>query len=64
MAAKYDQAYQLYSEALAIDTKNKLTNAKLYFNRATVAAKVLQRLNVLKFIHFQSFYEFFRSFRV
>ena len=28
-------------EALAIDPCNKFTNAKLYFNRATVAAKVI-----------------------
>ncbi len=27
------------SEALEIDPKNKSTNAKLFFNRATVAAK-------------------------
>ena len=29
----------LSSEALEIDPNNKSTNAKLYFNRATVAAK-------------------------
>ncbi|XP_039279076.1 dnaJ homolog subfamily C member 7 isoform X2 [Nilaparvata lugens] len=38
------QAYTLYSEALAIDPLNKVTNAKLHFNRATVASK-LGRLN-------------------
>jgi len=34
-----DEAYKLYSEALSIDPCNRSTNAKLYFNRATVAAK-------------------------
>jgi len=42
-AGKLDEAHSLYSEALAIDPCNKFTNAKLYFNRATVAAK-LKRL--------------------
>ncbi|KAG8231912.1 hypothetical protein J437_LFUL011381 [Ladona fulva] len=30
------EAYQLYSEALAVDPNNRMTNAKLYFNRATL----------------------------
>lgn len=38
-ASKLEEAYNLYSEALEIDPFNKSTNAKLYFNRATVAAK-------------------------
>ena len=29
-----------FSEALSIDPHNRSTNAKLYFNRATVAAKL------------------------
>ncbi|XP_033728700.1 dnaJ homolog subfamily C member 7-like isoform X1 [Pecten maximus] len=33
-------AYNLYTEALAIDPNNKFTNSKLYFNRATVGAKL------------------------
>ena len=37
---KLNEAYTLYTEALAIDPCNKFTNAKLFFNRATVAAKV------------------------
>uniref|UniRef100_A0A8C7Y9Q7 DnaJ homolog subfamily C member 7 n=1 Tax=Oryzias sinensis TaxID=183150 RepID=A0A8C7Y9Q7_9TELE len=36
----YDAAYQLYTEALAIDPNNIKTNAKLYCNRATAGAKV------------------------
>jgi len=35
-----DEAYKLYSEALEIDPYNRSTNAKLYFNRATVASKL------------------------
>jgi len=38
-AGKLDEAYKLYSDALLIDPCNRGTNAKLYFNRATVAAK-------------------------
>lgn len=40
----YLLAYQLYSDALQIDPNNASTNAKLYFNRATVSSK-LGRLN-------------------
>ena len=36
----FAKAMETYTEALAIDEMNKTTNAKLYFNRATVAAKV------------------------
>ncbi|XP_071101126.1 dnaJ homolog subfamily C member 7-like [Haliotis cracherodii] len=39
-SGKYDEAYNLYSEALAIDSNNKFTNSKLYFNRATVCSKL------------------------
>ena len=35
-----DVAFNLYSEALIVDLENKATNAKLFFNRATVAAKL------------------------
>lgn len=38
-AGKLEEAYKLYSEALLIDPCNRSTNAKLHFNRATVAAK-------------------------
>ena len=40
---KQTKKYNIYifcSEALAIDPHNRSTNAKLYFNRATVAAKL------------------------
>ena len=33
-------AFTLYSEALLVDLQNKATNAKLFFNRATVAGKL------------------------
>jgi len=39
-SGKLQDAYTLYSEALKIDPFNKHTNAKLFFNRATVAAKL------------------------
>jgi len=42
-SGKLSEAHKLYSEALEIDPYNKFTNAQLYFNRATVAAK-LKRL--------------------
>lgn len=41
---KFQEAYNLYTEALQIDPLNKKTNAKLYFNRATVSS----RLNKIK----------------
>jgi DnaJ family protein C protein 7 len=37
---KLEEAYNLYTNALDIDPLNNLTNAKLYFNRAIVNAKV------------------------
>ncbi|CAH1253607.1 DNAJC7 [Branchiostoma lanceolatum] len=43
-SGNYQNAYDLYSEALTIDPQNKLTNAKLYNNRAAVCVK-LGRLN-------------------
>jgi DnaJ family protein C protein 7 len=44
---KWAEAYDLYTQALDIDPCNKFTNAKLYFNRATVAAKVcMQKMPV------------------
>ena len=41
-AGDLQKAYDLYSRALQIDPLNSSTNAKLYFNRATVCSKVLQ----------------------
>ncbi|XP_029649856.1 dnaJ homolog subfamily C member 7 isoform X1 [Octopus sinensis] len=35
-----EDAYKVYTEALLIDPHNKYTNSKLYFNRATVSAKL------------------------
>ncbi|KAK8372439.1 hypothetical protein O3P69_011027, partial [Scylla paramamosain] len=37
---RHQEALTLYTEALAIDPLNQVTNAKLYFNRATVNSKV------------------------
>jgi DnaJ family protein C protein 7 len=42
--SNWSAAYEIYTEALGIDPCNKFTNAKLYCNRAIVAAK----LNKLK----------------
>jgi len=39
-SANWSAAFDLYSEALKIDPCNRKTNAKLYFNRAIVAAKM------------------------
>ncbi|KAF6036840.1 DNAJC7 [Bugula neritina] len=39
-AGEFQHAHRLYSEALSIDPLNKLTNAKLYNNRATVNTKL------------------------
>jgi len=39
-AGNLEEAYKLYSDALLIDPCNRTTNAKLYFNRATVASKL------------------------
>ncbi|XP_012227173.1 dnaJ homolog subfamily C member 7 isoform X1 [Linepithema humile] len=41
---QYQEAYKLYNEALTIDPHNIMTNAKLHFNKATVAFK-LEKLN-------------------
>lgn len=38
---RLSEAYNLYTEALKIDPNNKSTNAKLFFNRATVCSKVV-----------------------
>lgn len=43
-AENFKEAYALYTEALLIDPQNTKTNAKLHFNKATVAAK-LKRLS-------------------
>ena len=37
---RYEDALSIYSEALEIDPLNKNTNAKLYYNRALVDAKL------------------------
>lgn len=39
-ASKFQDALELYSQALQIDPDNKITNAKLHFNRATVLSKL------------------------
>ncbi|KAF9435275.1 hypothetical protein BGZ76_006593 [Entomortierella beljakovae] len=39
-AGKLQEAYELYTEALAIDPENESTNSKLYSNRAVVLAKL------------------------
>ena len=36
----YQKAFDIYTEALTIDPRNKSTNAKLYYNRALVSSKV------------------------
>ncbi|XP_063987569.1 dnaJ homolog subfamily C member 7-like isoform X2 [Diachasmimorpha longicaudata] len=41
---RYQEAYNFYTEALAVDPLNKLANTKLHYNRALTAAK-LGRLN-------------------
>ena len=37
---RYQEAYDLYTEALTIDPQNKVANMKLHYNKATVLAKV------------------------
>jgi len=39
-SAKWQDAYNLYTEALEIDPNNKKMNAALYYNRATVSSKL------------------------
>ncbi|XP_047515372.1 dnaJ homolog subfamily C member 7 isoform X1 [Pieris napi] len=39
---QWQQALHLYNEALTIDKNNRKVNAKLYFNKATVCAKLNQ----------------------
>lgn len=49
---QYQEAYNLYNEALAIDPQNIMTNAKLHFNKATVAAKVLHYMLLKLCLHY------------
>ena len=39
-SGQFQQAFDIYTEALTIDPINKSTNAKLYYNRALVGSKV------------------------
>lgn len=39
-AGRYQEAHELYTATLIIDPNNKLTNAKVYFNRAVVLVKL------------------------
>jgi DnaJ homolog subfamily C member 7 len=39
-SGKWQEAYDIYSQALAIDPNNKSINATLYYNRATTASKL------------------------
>lgn len=41
-AGRWAQALQLYNEALTVDKTNKAVNAKLFFNKATVCARLKQ----------------------
>lgn len=47
---QYQEAYNIYNEALAIDPQNIMTNAKLHFNKATVAAKVYSMHTCYKYM--------------
>ena len=48
---KYQEAYDIYTEALTIDAHNNSTNAKLYYNRALVGSKVYFWNLVNKYIY-------------
>ena len=39
-SSEFEKAYDLYTEALSIDPKNIITNAKLYCNRGLMAQKM------------------------
>jgi len=39
-SGKFQEAYNIYTEALTVDPRNKSTNAKLYYNRALVSSKL------------------------
>ena len=41
---KFQEAFELYSKALAIDPDNVSTCAKLFYNRGIVAARVMIKL--------------------
>ncbi|XP_031343855.1 dnaJ homolog subfamily C member 7 [Photinus pyralis] len=47
-SCKFQEAINLYTEALSIDPLNKKTNAKLYFNRATVLARLVKLQDAVK----------------
>lgn len=46
---RYQEAYDLFTEALTIDPQNIMTNAKLHFNKATAATKVNSKLLYIKY---------------
>uniref|UniRef100_A0A8B9LB14 DnaJ homolog subfamily C member 7 n=1 Tax=Astyanax mexicanus TaxID=7994 RepID=A0A8B9LB14_ASTMX len=48
----FEEAYDLYSEALTIDPNNIKTNAKLYCNRATVGSKLKKLEQAIEDSHF------------
>ncbi len=51
---RFQEAFDTYTSALAIDANNRTTNAKLYFNRAVVLVKVF--LSILFSLHFPFFF--------
>lgn len=61
-AGKWQEAYDLYTDALTIDLNNKNINAILYYNRATTCAKV-NFFNKSIFIHVKKylFINFYRE---
>ena len=42
----FEKAYDLYSEALTIDPHNKVTNAKIFCNRANAGGKVRMLMEI------------------
>ena len=49
-SGKWQEAYDLYTEALSVDILNKSMNATLYYNRATASSKVILIFNKLLYI--------------
>jgi len=56
---KWSEAYEKYTEALDVDKYNRSVNAKLFLNRAIVAAKVIYFYQLYVFYYVSSMTTFF-----
>lgn len=63
-AGRYQEAHDLYTDTLTIDPNNKLTNAKVYFNRAVVLVKVCNEKIMTSIFGYQLIYILCENFQL